>query len=225
MEESCMNVIDLSRRLSLKAVRRLATRYRRQLLGGASIGVLAASSILLALPAMAHDGTATPLAACTTPLVTPCAPAVSPTPAAGVLSYTVTLPGIGMLNVVLDATGAVSSATLSGVDPAAFTSVVKVDGDMDKVTVTLTSVTDPTVVYKATVSVKPPAVAGGAPTITAKLKSPEKEDADEVGETAAEEAAEAAAEAAEHSTAKPVSAPKGGGSGEHHGGSGGGGGD
>ena len=96
---------------------------------------------------------------------------------------------------------------------------------MDKVTVTLTSVTDPTVVYKATVSVKPPAVAGGAPTITANLKSPEKEDADEVGETAAEEAAEAAAEAAEHSTAKPVSAPKGGGSGEHHGGSGGGGGD
>ena len=220
-----MNVIDLSRRLSLRALRRLANRYRRQLLGGASMAILAASSILLAVPAMAHDGKATPLAACTTPLVTPCAPAVSPTPAAGVLDYMVTLPGIGTLNITLDATGAVSAASVSGVDPAAFTSVVTTDGDKDKVTVTLTSVTDPTVVYKATVSVKPPAVAGGAPTITAKLKSPEKVDADEAGETAAETAAEAAAEAAEKSSAKPLSAPKGGSDGHHGGGSGGGGND
>jgi hypothetical protein len=169
-----MNVIDLSRRLSPRALRRFVNRYRKQLLGGGSLAVIAASSILLAVPALAHDGTATPLPDCssTLPLKTPCAAPVIPTPAAGVSDYSVTLPGVGTLNITIDpATNQVSAASVASVDAAFTASAVKVDGDGDKVTVTLTSVTDPTQVYKVTVKVKPPATAGGAPIITAKVKA------------------------------------------------------
>ena len=174
-----MNMIDLSRRLSLRALRRLANRYRRQLVGGASMAVLALSSVAFAVPALAHDGkNGTPLAACsaTLPLTTPCAAPVTPTPSATVSDYTVTLPGVGTLSITIDPkTNLVTAASMASVDPAFTATAVKIDEDSDKVTVTLTSVADPSVVYKVSVSVKPPAVAGGAPTITAKVKTPHKE--------------------------------------------------
>jgi hypothetical protein len=211
-----MDVVDLSRRFSPRAIRRLVNRYRRQLVGGASLTAAVAFSVMLSVPVLANDGTATPLAACATPVVTPCAPDI--TSAGG--TYTVALPGVGSLTVMVDPlTGAVSGATVSAL--TGFTAgTPTADEDGDKVSVTFTSTTDPTVVYNLSVKGAPPAVAGGPPTVTAKVKTPEKEDADEAGESAAE----TASEAAEHSTTSTISAPKGG-SGEHHSGSGGGGGD
>jgi hypothetical protein len=172
-----MNLIDLSRRLSPRALRRLVNRYRRQLVGGASLAAAAAFSVMLSVPALAND-VKTPLAPCngTATLTTPCAAPVTPTPAAGVSSYTVVLPGIGTLSVTIDpTTNLVTAASMSSVDPAFTASAVKIDEDTDKVTVTLTSAADPSVVYKVTVKVKPPETAGGAPTITAKVKTPHKE--------------------------------------------------
>ncbi len=113
-----MNVIDLSRRLSPRALRRLVNRYRRRLVGGASLATAAALSVMLSVPALAHDGK-TPLAVCstTTTLNTPCAAPVTPTPAAGVSAYTVVLPGIGTLSLTIDpTTNLVTAASMSSVD-------------------------------------------------------------------------------------------------------------
>ncbi|MDQ6918942.1 MAG: hypothetical protein M3Z98_06250 [Candidatus Dormibacteraeota bacterium] len=211
-----MNLIDLSRRLSLRAVRRLANRYRRQLVGGVSLTGAVAFSIMLAVPAIAHDGeSGTPLAACsaTLPLTTPCSATVTPTPAAGVTDYAVTLPGVGTLNITIDpVTNLITLAKVTGVDPAFTASAVTINEDGNKASVTLTSA-DGTQVYTIKASVKPPATAGGAPTITAKVKTPEKEEADDESEASDADDAPGAA--------KPVSAPRGGGGGEHKGGGGG----
>lgn len=199
-----MDQLDLSRRLRPRALRRLANRYRRQLIGGASLAAAAAATIVLAAPALAHDGlrTPTPLAACsaTVPLTTPCSAAVT-APATTAGDYTVTLPGIGTLTITIDANSVVTGATVSGL--TGFTaSTPKVDKDGDRVTVTLTSTTDPNQVYKLKVAVKAPATAGGPATVTAKVKAVEKKDADEANEAA--------------EFAKLLSQHKGVGIGEHH---------
>src|ERR1700736_1318599 len=111
-----MDVIELSRRLSPRALRRLAKRYRKQLVAGASLAAAAAFSIMLSIPVLAHDGeTKTPPAACdftTLPLTGACSALVTaPTATAG--DYLVTLPGGGTLTITVDATGAVSSAAVS----------------------------------------------------------------------------------------------------------------
>lgn len=211
-----MDELDMSKRLA--AFRRHAGHYRRQLVGGVSLVGAAAATLMLAAPALAHDGmpksTPTPCAT-SGALTTPCA---APVVAGATGAYSVTLPGIGTLNITVDpTTNLITAATFTLLDATFTASAVTINEGGNKASVTLTSVADPTVVYNLKAKVKPPTTAGGAPTVTAKVKSPEKEDADETGESAAE----AAAEAAEAS--KPVSNPKGGG--EHHGGSGGGGND
>ncbi len=156
-----MYELDLSRRLSPRTLRRL-------LIGGASLATAAAATLVLAAPALAHDKTATPLSPCTSPpLTTPCS--ATATPSAG--GYTITLPGIGTLNITLDpTTNAVTGATVSGLDAGFTASAVKVDKDADRVVVTFTSTTNPSQVYKLKVAVKAPATAGAAPTVTAKVK-------------------------------------------------------
>lgn len=168
-----MNEVDLSRMPLPRALRRL-------LIGGASLAVAAMTAVVVAAPALADDTTTTPtpLPTCgsTLPLMTPCSAVVAP-PVAGV--YAVTLPGIGTLSITIDPiTNAVTVASVSGL--TGFTaSAVKVDGDRDKVAVTFTSTTDPAQVYRLKVSVKAPAMVGGAPTVTAKLKgAPKKEGED-----------------------------------------------
>jgi hypothetical protein len=186
-----MDLIDLSRRLSPRALRRLVKRYRKQLVAGASLAAAAAFSIMLSIPALAHDGeTKTPPAACdftTLPLTAACSALVT-APATTAGNYLVTLPGGGTLTLTIDATGAVTGAAVSGL--TGFTaSVPIVDKDGDKVSVTLTSTTDPTQVINVKASVKPPATAGGPATVKAKVKPAEKEEADEPNE--ANEPAEA----------------------------------
>ena len=67
-----------------------------------------------------------------------------------------TLPGIGTLNITVDpTTNMVTAASVLGL--TGFTaSTVKIDGDGDKVSVTFTSTTDPSQVYRLSISVKPP---------------------------------------------------------------------
>jgi hypothetical protein len=203
-----MDVIELSRKLSPRALRRLARRYRKQLIAGASLAAAAAFSIMLSIPVFAHDGeTKTPLAACdftTLPLTAACAGVVTaPTTTAG--SYTVALPGGGTLTIMIDATGAVSSADVSGL--TGFTaSVPVIDKDKDKVSVTLTS-TDGTQVINVNTSVKPPATAGGPATVKAKVKPAEKDDADDANEATETEG-----------TNSTLSDTKTGGGGHHSGG-------
>jgi len=76
-----MDLIDLSRRLSPRALCRLAKRYRKQLVAGASLAAAAAFSIMLSIPVLAHDGaTKTPPAACdftTLPLTAACSALVT----------------------------------------------------------------------------------------------------------------------------------------------------
>ena len=169
-----MTEIDLSRVLTPGAVRRL-------LVGGASLAAAAGAALVLAGPALANEGSTpevapTPLAACasTLPLTTPCSVDVT----AGAVSgeFVVTLPGVGTLNITVDpTTNKVTAASVTGL--SGFTATpVKVDGDGDKVSVTLTSTTDPNQVYVLKVAVKPSAT--GAPTITAKVKAGETENED-----------------------------------------------
>jgi hypothetical protein len=174
-----MTVRDLSRRLSPGAIRRLANRYRRQIVGGVSLAAAAAATVMFAVPALAHDGAKKPLPACssTLPLTTPCAATVTP-PAAPGGNYTVTLPGIGTLNITVDpATNQVTAATVSGLNAGFTASTPKIDADKDSVKVTFTSTTDPNQVYRLKVSVKAPATAGGTPTVTAKVKGAHKDGA------------------------------------------------
>jgi hypothetical protein len=212
-----MDLLELSRRLSPRALRRLAVRYRKQLIAGASLAAAAGFSIMLSIPAFANDGeTKTPPAACdftTLPLTAACAAMVTP-PAVAVPpttagDYVVTLPGSGTLTLTIDASGKVTGAAVA---ITGFTfSVPNIDKDGDKVTVTLTS-SDGTQVINVKASVKPPATAGGPATVKAKLRPAEKEDADEANEsTDAHDTADAA---------KTLSAQKSGGGGEHHGGGG-----
>ena len=170
-----MSEIDLSRVLTPRAVRRL-------LIGGASLAAAAGAALVLAGPALAHEGSTpevapAPLAACasTLPLTTPCSVDVT----AGAMSgdFVVTLPGVGTLNITVDpTTNKVTAASVTGL--TGFTATpVKVDGDGDKVSVTLTSTTDPSQVYVLKVAVKPSAT-GGPPTITAKVKAGDTENED-----------------------------------------------
>jgi len=211
-----MDLVELSGRLSPRALRRLVRRYRKQLVAGASLAAAAAFSIMLSIPVFAHDGeTKTPPAACdftTLPLTSACAAMITaPTTTAG--DYLVTLPGGGTLTITIDATGAVSGATVAGL--TGFTaSVPTVDKDKDKVNVTLTS-TDGTQVINVSASVKQPATAGGPATVKAKVKPAEKEDADD-----ANEANEANKPADNESANNTLSDHQGGGGREHGGGGG-----
>ena len=170
-----MSEIDLSRVLTPRAVRRL-------LIGGASLAAAAGAVLVLAGPALANEGSTleeapAPLAACasTLPLTTPCSVDVI----AGAMSgdFVVTLPGVGILNITVDpTTNKVTAASVNGL--TGFTATrVKVDGDGDRVSVTLTSATDPSQVYVLKVAVKPSAT-GGAITITAKVKAGDTENED-----------------------------------------------
>jgi hypothetical protein len=212
-----MNLIDLSRRLSPRALRRLAKRYRKQLVAGASLAAAAAFSIMLSIPALAHDGeTKTPPAACdftTLPLTAACAALVTP-PAVAVPpttagDYVVTLPGTGTLTLTIDASGKVTGAAVA--IPGYTFSVPAIDKDGDKVSVTLTKSGDPTQVIKVTASVKAPATANGPATVKAKIRPVEKEDADEANE--ANETPKAADPA---NTLSDHKLGGGGGGGEHH---------
>ena len=171
-----MTEIELGTVLNPRAVRRL-------LIGGASLAAAAGAAMVLAGPALANEGSTpdvapTPLAACASalPLTTPCSVDVTAGATAG--DFVVTLPGIGTLNITVDpTTNKVTAASVTGL--TGFTAApVKVDGDGDKVSVTLTSTTDPNQVYILKVAVKPPATAGGPPTITAKVKAGETENED-----------------------------------------------
>jgi hypothetical protein len=216
-----MDLVELSRRLSPRALRRLARRYRKQLVAGASLAAAAAFSIMLSIPVFAHDGeTKTPPAACdftTLPLTTACAALVTP-PAVAVPpttagDYVVTLPGSGTLTLTIDASGKVTGAAV--VITGYTFSVPTIDKDGDKVSVTLTSVADPTQVIKVTASVRPPATANGPATVKATVKPAEKEDADD-----ANEANEANKPADNESANNTLSDHKGGGGREHGGGGG-----
>jgi hypothetical protein len=202
-----MDVIELSRKLSPRALRRLARRYRKQLIAGASLAAAAAATLMLAAPALADEGeihpTPTPCAT-SLPLTTPCAAPVM-NPATG--SYTVTLPGIGTLSITVDpTTSLITTATFTLASGTTFTaSAVTINEDNNKASVT---VTDGTAVYTVAAKVKPSAT---GLVVTAKVKTPEKEDADETEKPEAP------------NTATPLKS-SGGNGGEHHG-SGGGGGD
>jgi hypothetical protein len=202
-----MTQIDLSRVLTPKGVRRF-------LIGGASIAAAAGAAVVLAGPAFANESTSpeappTPLAACasTLPLTTPCSVDVTAGATAG--TFMVTLPGVGTLNITVDATtNLVTAASVTGL--TGFTASTPAIGeDGNRVSVTLTSTTDPNQVYVLKVAVKPPATAGGAPTITAKVKAGEKEetDADDQNEQSGDH---------EGGNGAALSAPKG-----HHQGGGG----
>src|ERR1700730_12456316 len=210
-----MDLFDLSRRLSPRALRRLAKRYRKQLVAGASLAAAAAFSIMLSIPVLAHDGeTKTPLAAChftTLPVTAACAGVVTAaTTTAG--DCMIARPEGATLSLTIDGTGAVTGAAVAGL--TGFTaSVPVIDKDGDKVTLTLTSTTDPNQVINIKASVKPPATAGGPATVKAKVKPAEKEEADEANEASeANEPADAPTNA--------LSDHKGGG-GRQHGGGGG----
>jgi predicted secreted protein len=167
-----MDRLDLNWRPSPRDLRRL-------LIGGVSVAS-AAAMLLTAAPALAHDGTPTPLPACssTLPLTTPCSAPVTTT----ATGYSIILPGIGTLDITVDpVTNKVTAATVSGLDANFTASAVKIDKDGDSVAVTLTSVSTPTQVYRLKVAVKPNAT--GAPTVTAKVKgAPKDEDGDEAHE-------------------------------------------
>ncbi len=171
-----MNELEEREQLGRRALRRL-------LIGGASLAAAAATTLMLAAPTLANETPKPPLPACgtTLPLTTPCSAGVTP-PATPGGSYVVTLPGIGTLNITIDpTTNMATAASVSGL--TGFTaSTVKIDGDGDKVSVTFTSTTDPTQVYRLSVSVKKPATAGGAPTVTAKVKTAHKHHDDETNE-------------------------------------------
>jgi hypothetical protein len=156
---------------TFERVRRVPRRLRLSALRYVAIAV-AVGAAAIAAPVLAHDGSKPPAPACgsTLPLTTPCTPTVvAPTTAGG--AYTVTLAGVGTLNFKLDpATNTITSASLSGLSVNFTASTPKIDGDADKVTVTFTSTTDPTQVYRVTVKVKDPATAGGAPVIKAKVR-------------------------------------------------------
>jgi hypothetical protein len=156
---------------TFERVRQAPRRLRLSALRYVAIAV-AVGAAGVAAPVLAHDGPKPPAPACgsTLPLTTPCTPTVvAPATAGG--AYTVTLPGIGTLNFKLDpATNAITSATVSGLSVNFTASTPKIDGDADKVTVTFTSTTDPTQVYRVTVKVKDPATAGGPPVIKAKVR-------------------------------------------------------
>ncbi len=150
------------------------------------LGLVAATTlaVVLAAPAAATGtsttgSTPTPLASCgtTLPLTTPCTPAITaPTTAGG--AWTLTLPGVGSLVFTVDpATNQIVSASVSGVETK-FTASLSVDGEDGKVaaTFTSTSTTAPTQVYTIAAKVQAPATVGGAPTVTAVVKSAEKED-------------------------------------------------
>jgi hypothetical protein len=208
-----MDVLDQSRPLSLKALRRLARRYYKQLLAGGALAVAATFGILVSMPAFADDGeTKTPLAACdftTLPLTSACAAMVTAPLTGTAGDYLVTLPGGGTLTIAVDATGMVTGATVSGLATGFTASVPTIDKEDNKVSVTVTSPTGAVVDVHA--SVKPPTTAGSPATVTAKAKPGETEDAEEATETA-----ESSSALSEH---------KGAGGGEHHptGGGGGGG--
>ena len=145
------------------------------------LGLVAATTlaVVLAAPAAATGTptpgpTPTPLADCTTPPVTtPCTPGV--TTAGGV--WTLTLPGVGSLVFTVDpTTNQIVSASVMGVATAFNASLASVDGEDGKVSATFTSKTDPTQVFTIVAKVHEPATAGGAPTVTAVVKSAEKED-------------------------------------------------
>lgn len=166
-----MDKLDLNWRPSPRDLRRL-------LIGGVSMAA-AAASLLTAAPALAHDGTPTPLPTCsaTLPLTTPCSAPVTTT----ATGYSIILPGIGTLDITVDpATNKVTAASVSGLDANFTASAVKIDKDGDSVAVTFTSVSTPTQVHKLKVAVKPNAT--GAPTVTAKVKGAPKDDGDEAHE-------------------------------------------
>lgn len=171
-----MNELEVREQLGRRA-------WRRLLIGGASLAAAAATTLVLAAPTLANSTPKPPLPACgtTLPLTTPCSAGVTP-PATPIGSYVVTLPGIGTLNITIDpTTNKVTAASVSGL--TGFTaSTVKIDGDGDKVSVTFTSSTNPSQVYRLRVSVKPPTTAGGAPTVTAKVKAAHKHHEDETNE-------------------------------------------
>jgi hypothetical protein len=199
-----MDIPDLSRRFTPRALLRLAKRYRKKLIAGGSLVVAAVFAVMLAIPALADEGeTKTPPPACdftTLPLTAACA-AIVTAPAATAGDYFVTLPGGGTLTISIDGTGVVTGATVAGL--TGFTaSVPVVDKDGDKVKVTLTS-TDGTQVINVSASVKPPATPGGPATVKAKAKPGEKEDADEANEAA-------------EGSGSTLSEHKGGGGGDHH---------
>jgi hypothetical protein len=155
---------------TLERARRLPKRLRGKALRFGAIAV-AVGAACIAAPVLAHDGSKPPAPACSTtlPLTVPCTPAVV-RPGEPGAPYLVTLPGVGTLTFTLDATNHITSASVSGLSVNFTASTPKVDGDKDSVTVTFTSKTDPTQIYRVTVRVKDPATAGGAPTIKAKVR-------------------------------------------------------
>ncbi len=151
----------------LEWARRLPRRLRRIAVRSGAIAIAVVAACAIAVPAFAHDGTKPSPTPCSTtaPITLPCAATVNPPASAGA-PYTITLPGIGTLNVTVDANGKITGATVSDLAPGVTASTPTVDSDGDKVSVTFTTAAGQ--IVKLTVKAKPPTTAGGSPTVTAK---------------------------------------------------------
>ena len=152
---------------------------RTMLRSGLSIAVAAGVALAMATSAFANGSKPTP-SPCTTPLTPPCAATV--VHGTGT-SYTITLPGIGTVNFMVDQTTGkvIGTPTTSGLGTN-YTATIKVDKDTDRISVVFTNSVDPTKSVQVVVKTKP-GPTGQPPVVTAKVKTVHHDDDENETET------------------------------------------